>query len=54
MNKNPNVTTIPITKDTRAKLQALMKYGETYDGIIRQLLEKEYANEIKLIANKPK
>jgi hypothetical protein len=39
MTDPKNMTTIPITKDTRAKLQAIMKYGETYDGIIRKLLE---------------
>jgi hypothetical protein len=39
MAKSTDLTTISITKETRTKLQSLMKYGETYDGILRQLME---------------
>jgi hypothetical protein len=38
---NSSTTTIPVSKDTRTKLQTLMKYGQTYDGIIRYLLENQ-------------
>jgi hypothetical protein len=47
MAKLNDVTTIPVSKETRTKLQALMKYGETYDGIIRHLLEIKIQSENK-------
>jgi hypothetical protein len=46
--KNPNMTTIWISKDTKAKLQSLMSYGETYDGILRFLLETNKRDGIPL------
>lgn len=36
---NPDMTTIPITIQTREKLKDMMKYRDTYDKIILKLLE---------------
>ena len=47
---NNKTTTIPVSKETRAKLQSLMKYGQTYDGIIRYLLENQKPTEVKVDA----
>ena len=39
------VTTIPIKKDTRDMLKSFGRKGETYDRIIRELMEKaEYVD----------
>lgn len=34
------ITRIPVTLETRAKLKDLGKKGETYDAVIRRLIEK--------------
>lgn len=47
MANNPSYTTIPISKETRTKLQAIMTYGETYDGIIRYLLDNNKRNGLQ-------
>jgi hypothetical protein len=40
----PKITSIPVSIETRAKLQTLMKYGETYDDFIRKLLDLKIAS----------
>jgi hypothetical protein len=32
-------TTIPLSKETRDRLKARALYGESYDGLIRKLLD---------------
>ena len=51
------VTTIPIRKDTRDMLKSFGKKGETYDQIIRKLMEKaEYVDfmerQYRILENK--
>jgi predicted CopG family antitoxin len=36
----PNITTIQITEETRDKLKERGKKGDTYDDVIRDLLEQ--------------
>lgn len=40
MKRNPNATTISIDKSTRDRLSKLMKYGQTYDGMIREIIDR--------------
>lgn len=37
---NNNITTIQISTETREQLKELGKMGETYDDVIRKLIEK--------------